>query len=134
MPRPRKKTFPLSQLHCFENVLSELHSIAELDDFDVENAILTFKQRKQPYTAKPENLENALKLIKEYISTHPTTKPGEINKREMSDILQVSRPTIDKWINAGIIQSEVFGTIRGIEIDIFTTDSILKGLEALTQK
>lgn len=52
----------------------------------------------------------------------------------MSDILQVSRPTIDKWIDAGIIQSEVFGTFRGIEIDIFTANSILKGLEALTQK
>lgn len=60
MARPRKYTFPLSDLEGFEEIRLELESKPELDDFDIENAVITLKQRKQSYTAQPENLKNAL--------------------------------------------------------------------------
>ena len=60
MARPRKYTFSLSDLEGFEEIRMELESRRELYDFDIGNAVVTLKQRKQSYTAQPENLKNAL--------------------------------------------------------------------------
>lgn len=134
MARPRKYTFPLSDLEGFEEIRFELASRPELDDFDIETAVITLKQRKQPYTAQPENLEKSLESLKRHISKNGIIAPVELSKREMSDILQISRPTVYKWINAGIIAPEVKQTFRGIDIYYFTTHSILERLEKLVGK
>lgn len=134
MARPRKYTFPLSELDCFEDIRLELQSKPELDGFDIDTAVITLKQRKQPYTAQPENLEKALASLKQYISRNGITEPVELSKREMSDILCISRPTVDKWIDAGIIVDEIAYTFRGVEVYSYTTRSVLKGLEELTCK
>jgi len=133
MARPRKYTFPLSELGGFEEIRLELESKPELDDFDIETAVITLKQRKQPYTAQPENLEKALTSLKQYIFRNGITEAVELSKREMSDILGISRPTVDKWIDVGIIRPETENTFRDIVfyLNIYTTESVLEGLEKL---
>lgn len=54
MPRLRKYILSLSDQESFKEVRSELQSKAELDDFDIQTAVITLKQRKQSYTAQPE--------------------------------------------------------------------------------
>jgi len=140
MARPRKYTFPISELEGFEEIRLELESRPELDDFDIETAVITLKQRKQPYTAQPENLKKALTSLEQYISRNGITEPVELSKREMSDILCISRPTVDKWIDAEIIEAETpeiiddgfsrFDYYRGI----YTTRSILRGLKNIVDK
>lgn len=129
MPRPRKKTFPLSALKCFDTILSELQSMPELEDFDSENAVLTIKQRKPKYTAKPENIETAIKNLRNYIENISTNRTENISKQKMSAILGISRPTLDKWIEAEIIKMEIVGYLRGFEISTFTPLSMLRALE-----
>lgn len=134
MPRPRKITIPLRSLECFETIEWELQSMPGLEDFDINNAAVTLKQRKPPYTVKPENLEKALESLREYISMNNITEPVELSKKQMSDILGISRPTVDKWINAGFIQQEVYAIFHGNELYYYSTNSILNGLEDLLSK
>ncbi len=82
MPRPRKHILPLSELDCFEEIRSELQSKPELDDFDIDSAVITLKQHKTPYSAKPGNLEKAFASLKRYISQNSITAPIELSKRE----------------------------------------------------
>lgn len=140
MARPRKYTFPISDLEGFDKIRLELESKPELDDFDIETAIITLKQRKQSYTAQPENLKRALVSLERYISRNGISEPVELSKREMSDILSISRPTVDKWIDAEIIKAETpettndkFSSIQYYP-HIFTTRSILQGLKKLVDK
>ena len=134
MARPRKLTLSISDLKCFNTIVSELETMETLNNFNIDEAILTVKERKQPYTAKPENIASALKLLKEYVAGKDLSEPIDISKQEMSNILSLSRPTIDQWIKAGVIQSEVFGTYLGRNLHIFTLRSILKGLESISNK
>ena len=129
MPRPRKKTFPLSDLKYFDTILSELQSMPEMEDFDIENTILTVKQRKPKYTAKPENIETAIKNLRNYIEKINTNRTEDISKQKMSTILGISRPTLDIWIEAEIIKMEIIGYHRGFEISTFTPLSMLRALE-----
>lgn len=140
MARPRKYTIPLSELDGFEEVRLELESKPELDDFDIGSAVITLKQRKQSYTAQPENLKKALASFERYISKNGIAEPVKLSKQEMSDILSISRPTVDKWIDAEIIKAEIpettndkFSSIQYYP-QIFTTRSILQGLKKLIDK
>ena len=140
MARPRKYTFPLSDLEGFEKIRLELESNPGLGGFDIENGIITLKQRKQSYIAQPENLKRAIVSLERYISQNDITEPVELSKREMSDILCISRPTVDKWIDAEIIKAEVteitndkFSSIQYYP-KIFTTRSVLQGLKKLVDK
>lgn len=134
MPRPRKKNLPLSDLKCFDTILSELQSMPEFEDFDIENAILTVKQRKQPYTAKPENIETAIKNLGKHIEKHGTDRFEKMTKQEMSALLGISRPTLDRWIEAEIIEKTTIGFHRDFEIRTFTAISVLNSLQELKQK
>ena len=140
MARPRKYTFPLSDLEGFEKIRLELESNPELDGFDIENAVITLKQRKQSYTAQPENLKRPFVSLDRYISRKGITEAVELSKREMSDILCISRPTVDKWIDAKIIEPEIPADtnekLKGLDYypKIFTTRSILRRLKKLVDK
>lgn len=134
MPRPRKLTLSISDLKCFDTIVSELESMETLNNFNIDEAILIVKERKRPYTAKPENIASALKLLREYVADKDINEPVNLSKQEMSDILHLSRSTIDQWIKAGVIQPEVFGTYSGRDLHIFTLRSILKGLDTLSSK
>lgn len=134
MARPRKKTLPLSDLKCFDNIVLELKSIPEFEDFDIENAVIHFKQRKPPYTAKQENIETAIKNLVNYIEKHGTDKFEKLTKQEISVLLGISRPTLDRWIEAEIIERGTIGFYHGIEIRIFKAISVLESLKKLRQK
>lgn len=140
MARPREYTFPLSDLEGFEEIRLELESKPELNDFAIRSAVITLKQRKQSYIAHPENLTRALVSLEQYISRNGITEPVELSKREMSDILCISRPTIDKWIDAMIIEPEIPENtnekLKGLDYypKIYTTRSILQGLKKLVDK
>lgn len=133
MPRPRKKTFSVSQLACFDTLLSEMATMPELVDFDIETAVITVKQRKPDYTPKPENIKNAILNLKRYTTKNNTDTTEEISKQKMSIMLGISRPTLDKWIKAGVIRTEVIEVFRGIEIEVFTANSILMSLVSSRQ-
>lgn len=133
MPRPRKKTFPLSDLKCFDTILAELQSMPEFEDFDIGNAIVSIKQCKPKYTAKSENIETAIKNLKKHIEKQGTDKFTELTKQEMSALLGISRPTLDRWIEAEIIDRATIGFCHDIEIKIFTATSVLNSLEKLRQ-
>lgn len=134
MPRPRKKTFPLSDLKCFDTILAELQSMPEFEDFDIENAVISIKQRKPAYTAKPENIETAIKNLKKHIEKQGTDRFEEMTKQEMSALLGISRPTLDRWIEAEIIERGTIGFCHGIEIRTLTATSVLNSLEELRKK
>lgn len=134
MARPRKKTLPLSDLKCFDTIVLELKSLPEFEDFDIENAVIHFKQRKPPYTAKPENIETAIKNLENYIEKHGTDKFEKLTKQEISVLLGISRPTLDRWIEAELIERVTIGFCHGIEIRTFTAISVLNSLEKLRQK
>ncbi|RNC64465.1 hypothetical protein [Proteiniphilum sp. X52] len=80
MARPRRKTFLLSELKSFDTIVSELKSMPEFEDFDIENAVVSIKQRKPKYTAKSENIETAIKNLKKHIEKHGTDKFAELTK------------------------------------------------------
>ena len=134
MARPRKKTLPLSNLKCFDTIVLELKSMPEFEDFDIENAIISIKQRKPVYIAKPENIETAIRNLKKHIEKNGTEKFAELTKQEMGAILGISRPTLDRWIEAEIIERGTFGFYHGIEIRTLTATSVLNSLEKLRQK
>ena len=132
MARHRKKTLPLSDLKCFDTIVLELKSMPEFEDFDIENAIVGIKQRKPKYTAKSENIETAIKNLKKHIEKQGTNKFTELTKQEMSALLGISRPTLDRWIEAEIIERATIGFHRDFEIRTFTAISVLNSLEKLS--
>ncbi|WP_436417579.1 hypothetical protein KCV26_15635 [Petrimonas sulfuriphila] len=134
MARPRIKTLPLSDLKCFDTIVLELKSMPEFEDFDIGNAIVSIKQRKPVYTAKPESIETAIKNLEKYIEKNGTDKFAELTKQDMSALLGISRPTLDRWIEAEIIERGTIGFYHGIEIRTFTAISVLNSLEELRQK
>lgn len=85
MPRPRKLTLSISDLKCFDTIVSELESMETLNNFNIDEAILIVKERKRPYTAKPENIASALKLLREYVADKDINEPVNLSKQEMSD-------------------------------------------------
>ena len=54
MPRPRKKTFPLSDLKCFDTILAELQSMPEFEDFDIGNAIVSINNASPNILPSPK--------------------------------------------------------------------------------
>lgn len=134
MARPRRKILRLSDLECFRAVRRELSHNSEFEDFDIDGAELVLKQCKPPYVPKPENLQKAIYRLSAYLSEQDATEPIELSKNQLSKVLRISRPTLDKWIKAGIIIEDVkFHTVCGktlASVPFLTAQSVLGSLKA----
>lgn len=109
MPRPRKLTLSISDLKCFKTLKSELESISELKGFDIDAGQLIFKET-YTFKVRPKNIENAIERLIHFIEN---TKSQQIFVRQdLADLLGISRPTLDKWIEKRVIMIDTIPTYQ----------------------
>ena len=63
----------------------------------------------------PEVLAIAAEAVRLYAESHP--RPLHVNKAQAAEMLEISRPTFDKLIRAGIIRLNSCGLIPVGEVD-----------------
>ncbi len=95
MARPRKKSVPLAALRSFETVKSELRKIREFDDYDIDTAVLVFKEF-YVYKASTQSVKNAIERLKVYAEKEKA--PEVFLRQHLADLMGVSRPTLNLWI------------------------------------
>ena len=103
MPRPRKITIPISELRCFEILKSELKTITELIDFDIEGGKLTFRET-YIFKVRSQNIKNALERLRAYAET--VISQEIFSRQDLADLLGISRPTLNKWIKEGVVKTK----------------------------
>ena len=104
MSRPRKLTLPLSDLKCFKALKSELQSLPEMENFDIDQGILIIKE-KYSYKVRPKNIQKAIKRLSYYAQR---SKEQEVfTRQDFCNLLDISRPTLRKWIDEKVIFMEV---------------------------
>lgn len=104
MSRPRKLTLPISDLKSFKTLKSELQSLPELENYDIDESVLIFKE-KYSYKVRPKNIQKAIDRLSYYAGR--SKKQEVFTRQDFCNLLGISRPTLRKWINESIIIMEV---------------------------
>ena len=104
MSRPRKLTLPISDLKSFKTLKSELQSYPELENYNIDEGVLIFKE-KYSYKVRPKNIQKAIDRLSYYAGR--SKKQEVFTRQDFCNLLGISRPTLRKWINESIIIMEV---------------------------
>ena len=128
---PRRKQYKISarQTAIYDVIVAELKKNPKLAEYDMETIEISIKQKITP---RIQNVDLAIANLKRYIAVnkeHIQTINGEmiVSKKEITRMLKISRPTLDKWIREKFIipvQSSVL-----LDTIIFPPDQILKQLQ-----
>ena len=128
---PRRKQYKISamQTAIYDVIVSELQKNPELADYDMETIEISVKKKITP---RIQNVDLAINNLTRYIAVNKEyiqTINGEmlVSKKEITKMLKISRPTLDKWIKEKFItpvRSEVLPNA-----EVFPPDLILKQLQ-----
>ena len=133
MPRRQQITIPLEKLSVCETLINELSDNPLFADYDLDTLKLTMLKKKAPPRIK--DVDKAIKNLKWHVDSNSSrieTFMGHqiINKKDLAKMMKVSRPTLDKWINDGFIQSVLLGG----KVEIYPVDAVLEQLEKQRNK
>jgi predicted DNA-binding transcriptional regulator AlpA len=134
MPRRQQKTISAKELAIHDDLIAELSGNSAFTGFDMDTVTLTIKKTKAPPRIK--DIDRAIINIKYYSAANKdfiTTHEGEqiIDKQQLSRILKISRPTLDKWIQDGFIHPV---RLKLLPILSFPLDAVLEQLEKQKNK
>ena len=128
---PRRKQYKISsrQTAIYDVIVAELQKNPELADYDMGTIEISIKKKITP---RIQDIDSAIANLKRYLAInkeHIQTINGEmiVSKKDIARMLNISRPTLDKWIREEFItpvQSSVLPDIK-----IFPPDQILEQLQ-----
>lgn len=129
MPRRKQYKVTARQTSIYETIVMELLKNPDLVDYDMETIEISVKKKITP---RIRNLEDTINNLKRYIAVNKEfiqIVNGEaiVSKKDISKMMKISRPTLDKWIRNGFIipvQSNILSNT-----EIFPPDMVLKQLQ-----
>lgn len=133
---PRRKQYKISarQTAIYDAIVSELQQNPELADYDMETIEISIKKKITPRIQNIDlaiaNLERYISINREYIQTIN----GEmiVTKKDIAEMLKISRPTLDKWIREEFITPVKSSVLK--DTKIFPPDQVLKQLQNQKKK
>ena len=133
MPRRKQITIPVKELSVYNFLIGELSENPLLEDYDLESVQLTILKKKPPPRIK--DLEKAIENLKWHVASHSDRIEHFmgykiITKKDLAKMMQVSRPTLDKWIKDGFIQPVQLGRT----FEFYSVDAVLEQLEKQRKK
>jgi len=133
MPRRQQITIPIEELSVFESLIEELSENPLLEDYDLDTVQLTILKKKAPPRIKDVN--KAIENLKWYVASNSARIEifeGHqiINKKDLANMMKISRPTLDKWIRDGFIQPKKLSR----KLEIYPVDTVLEQLEKQRKK
>lgn len=108
MPRRRKITIQASELECFETLVRELQQRPEFAGFDPSSLHVWAYERYEP---KLKDADAILRRFDYWLGVHKSERylmangSRLFNKKELAEALGVARPTLDRWITNGWLES-----------------------------
>ena len=133
MPRRKQITIQVEKLTVYDNLIEELSENPLLNDYDLSTVKLTVLKKKAPPRIK--DVDNAIENLKWHVAAKSSRIEmfegyKIVNKKDLAKMMRISRPTLDKWINDGSIQ-----TVRlSRTLEIFSIDAVLEQLEKQRKK
>lgn len=133
---PRRKQYKISarQTAIYEAIVAELQRNPELADYDMETIEISVKKKITPRIL---NVDRAIDNLKRYIVVNKEfiqIVNGEaiVSKKDIARMLNISRPTLDKWIRDGFIIPVQSNVLPNTEV--FPPDQILEQLQNQKKK
>ncbi|WP_167616045.1 hypothetical protein [Maribellus sediminis] len=134
MPRRKQYKIPAREMEVYDAIVAELQQKPELADYDMNTLEISVKKKINPRIQNIdkaiENLERYMVVNKEFIRI--VNGEAIVLKKDISKMLKVSRPTLDKWIKDGFISSVKSEVMDNTEI--FPPDLILEQLQNQKKK
>ena len=114
-------------------MVSELSENPELaEDYDMESIEITIKKKVEPIIKDVDrairNLQHYSAANKQFIETFNGRQL--IFKKDLAKMMNVSRPTLDRWIKNEFIKSS---PIPGISLESFQIDEVIEQLRKQKQ-
>lgn len=133
---PRRKQYKISarQTAVYEAIVAEFQRNPELADYDMETIEISVKKKITPRIL---NVDRAIDNLKRYIVVNKEfiqIVNGEalVSKKDIARMLNISRPTLDKWIRDGFIIPVQSNVLPNTEV--FPPDQILEQLQNQKKK
>lgn len=126
----QKKRLPikidLKSLQSYEILIAELTNDQKFEDYDLSTIELQIFKKRCSNGFPDEALKKALKNLETHIARYGNITIG---KRGLSELMNVSRPTLDKWGKLGFISGDLDNIWEGCVK--FDTEEALKQLKTL---
>lgn len=106
MPRRKEIKINSLELECSGDIIRELKADPRFENCDFSTLTLSVKENKLP--AKIMDVRKAISNLKHFMAVKGNSievvgGKQVIRKHELSKMLKISRPTLDKWIKEGFI-------------------------------
>ncbi len=126
MPRRKKITMLIKEL--YPNFVENLKQNPLLADYDMETLQLIVLKKQSP---RIMDVDKAITSLERYIAINGKNIEvinGEqvIVKKDLVKMLDISRPTLDKWIENGFIQKRYSPTLK---IEAYQANEVLEQLK-----
>ena len=134
MSRRKQIKIPAKDLFVYDNLVGELEGNPLMDKYDLSTIQLVILEKKAE--PKIRDVDRAIENLKRYAIINKDfieTFEGEqiINKKDLAHMMKVTRPTLDRWIQAGFIRP-VWS--KKLSIDSYPIDAIIEQLERQKKK
>ncbi len=134
MPRRKQYKIPAREMEVFDAIVAELEQKQGLADYDMNTLEISVKKKINPRIQNIdkaiENLERYMVVNKEFIRM--VNGEAIVLKKDIAKMLKISRPTLDKWIKEGFINS-VHSKVM-VNTEIFPPELILGQLQNQKKK
>jgi hypothetical protein len=110
MPRLRHIHVPLKSLSVWREVRQLLSGEAALAGYDIDSAELTVRRRgPAPYIRDVDKvIANLVRYEANNRHLIPMFEDEQlIHKKDLARMMKISRPTLDRWIDAGFIEPSI---------------------------
>ena len=98
MPRPKTIRIHATTLKAWQNLLNELREHPQFKNCDFSSIYIVSKERMPEPVIK--DVEKPITRIERFIINNGNQ---EVSKKKLCEIMKISRPTLNKWIDDGFI-------------------------------
>jgi hypothetical protein len=128
MPRRKQLKMSAGELKINDLLIAELQKTAQFMNCDFSTLEIVALSKKAPPRITQEKLDKAIKNLERQIAFYGKKKL--LNKKGLCKAMGISRPTLDKWCEAGFISSETVSNHRG-DYEPFESGIVLSQLITL---
>ncbi len=128
MPRRKQLKISAAELKIHDSLIAELQKTPQFMNCDFSTLEIVALSKKAPPRITQEKLDKAIRNLERQIAFNGKSKL--LNKKRLCKAMGISRPTLDKWCEAGFISSETVSNRRG-DYEPFEPEIVLSQLITL---
>ena len=111
MPRRKQLKISAAELKIHDLLIAELQKTPQFINCDFSTLEIVALSKKAPPRITEEKLYKAIRNLERQIAFNGKNKL--LNKKGLCKAMGISRPTLDKWCEAGFISSDAASNRRG---------------------